>query len=604
MTESEIIQGCIAGERIAQKALYDRYSPKMYAVCRRYAKHDYEAQDMLQEGFIRVYEYLKNYKSEGSFEGWIRRVIVSAALRFLQKAYMKRETMPENLPENTYESDVISNLSVEELLTHLRQLPEQYRAVFNLFAIEGYSHAEIAQLIDIEESTSRSHLSRARKILQNKIMQEEKFLVKTLNSKRMKNHLDNQYRSAFEQLESLPPPMVWHEIESRLDKKKRRGFFLWWASGAMIAASVATYFLMPISNIDSIVTQNKLSQSVLTDNTKQEINLFSEKPKEVQKTLFSTRNNKFTNKNLEVLLTQNVNPNSTAIFSEKEKVKNENLAVNQLINRSFVEVEGIEMLSPKTIDFKNKVIKRDGDCYEFTKKKRRSKSLLLDAYFGYDYANKTLKNQAQEASKLLNYRQESEKVANAFSGGIRFTAVRSGVGVSSGVHVNHIVERFENVNSFAEHTNISINKITDASGNVIRLDTVITRVRGKEISQKYNRYTSINIPLQLSYHTKLSNWGLSIYTGPMFNFRFYKSGTIFDENKVQKAFGNDSNIFKSRLDISLLANVSISRRLTEHIYLLAEPTFLCQPKSFTISSYPLSQQYMRAGLYLGIRYKL
>jgi RNA polymerase sigma factor (sigma-70 family) len=177
MTEQDIIQGCIKGDRRAQKALYDQFSPKMYAVCRRYAKHDFEAQDMLQEGFIRVFDHLKEYKNTGSFEGWIRRVVVSAALRFLQKAYITRETLPEFLPENSYESDVISHLTINELLSHLRLLPEQYRAVFNLAAIEGYSHAEIAQLIDIEESTSRSHLSRARKILQQSISQEERFLV-------------------------------------------------------------------------------------------------------------------------------------------------------------------------------------------------------------------------------------------------------------------------------------------------------------------------------------------------------------------------------------------------------------------------------------------
>ncbi len=182
MTEQDIIKRCIAGERIAQQALYERYSPKMYAVCRRYAKHDFEAQDMLQEGFIRVFEYLKTYKNEGSFEGWIRRIVVSAALRSLQKAYISRETMPEEMPENTYDADALSNLRAEELLAHLRRLPEQYRAVFNLHALEGYSHAEIAQLIGIEESTSRSHLTRARKILQNLVQKEEEYFQITTTS--------------------------------------------------------------------------------------------------------------------------------------------------------------------------------------------------------------------------------------------------------------------------------------------------------------------------------------------------------------------------------------------------------------------------------------
>ncbi len=174
MTERELIQGCLQQKKAAQKMLYERYAPKLYTVCRRYARHDFEAKDMLQEGFIRIFDNLKSYREEGLFEAWLRKIVVSAALRFLQKSYVKNESFPENLPEQSYDNDVLEQLSVEELLANLRTLPEQYRAVFNLYVIEGYSHAEIGKMLGIQEVTSRSNLNRARKILQEMIILELK----------------------------------------------------------------------------------------------------------------------------------------------------------------------------------------------------------------------------------------------------------------------------------------------------------------------------------------------------------------------------------------------------------------------------------------------
>jgi RNA polymerase sigma factor (sigma-70 family) len=177
MNELQLIQLCIQGDRAAQKMLYDCHVRSLYGVCRRYARHDFEAKDMLQEGFIRIFDNLKSYKGDGVLAAWLRKVMVSSALRFLQKSYFQKESLPEFLPEYSYDDDVLGSLSVEEMLAHLRTLPEQYRAVFNLFAIEGYSHAEIGQIIGIEEVTSRSHLNRARKMLQTLILQEKPFLA-------------------------------------------------------------------------------------------------------------------------------------------------------------------------------------------------------------------------------------------------------------------------------------------------------------------------------------------------------------------------------------------------------------------------------------------
>lgn len=164
-----IINGCLKGYRRDQELLYRRYAAKLYAVCLQYAADDEEARDILQEGFIKIFENLVHYKHEGSFEGWIRRIIVNTAL----EKYRSKHTLyrVDDIPEPDADPDTedYSGLEADDLLGIIRELPPKYRMVFNLFAIEGYSHKEIGKMINISEGTSKSNLSRARIILQRKV---------------------------------------------------------------------------------------------------------------------------------------------------------------------------------------------------------------------------------------------------------------------------------------------------------------------------------------------------------------------------------------------------------------------------------------------------
>ncbi len=164
-----IINGCLKGHRKDQELLYRRYAAKLYAVCLQYAGNDEEARDILQEGFIKIFENLVHYKHEGSFEGWIRRIIVNTALeKYRSKHTLYRvDDIPE--PDADPDNEDYSGLEADDLLGIIRELPPKYRMVFNLFAIEGYSHKEIGRMINISEGTSKSNLSRARIILQRKV---------------------------------------------------------------------------------------------------------------------------------------------------------------------------------------------------------------------------------------------------------------------------------------------------------------------------------------------------------------------------------------------------------------------------------------------------
>lgn len=139
------------------------------AICRRYVGNQ-QAEDVLQDSFIRIFQYLVQYRHEGSFEGWIRRVCVNTCIRHLEKAKrLQVDYVADNLPEVSIEPDVISRMSADELMNVIDKLPDGYRTVFNLNVIEGFPHKEIADMLGIEESSSRSQLTKARKFIQRSL---------------------------------------------------------------------------------------------------------------------------------------------------------------------------------------------------------------------------------------------------------------------------------------------------------------------------------------------------------------------------------------------------------------------------------------------------
>ncbi|MBN8678512.1 MAG: RNA polymerase sigma factor [Chitinophagales bacterium] len=175
MDEHELIRGCLRGSAQCQRDLYERFAGKMYAVCLRYARTREDAADILQEGFLKVFTKLDQFQFQGSFEGWIRRVMVNTALRAYQKQrYDYEQTGFERMPDMPVDPDAVSMLSEAELMNLVRKLPDGYRAVFNLVAIEGYSHAEAADMLGIQESTSRSQLTKARRHLEEEVSRIQK----------------------------------------------------------------------------------------------------------------------------------------------------------------------------------------------------------------------------------------------------------------------------------------------------------------------------------------------------------------------------------------------------------------------------------------------
>ena len=165
-----IISDCIAGSQKAQAKLYHHFAPKMFGVCMRYAKDATEAEDNLQDGFIKVFANLKSFRQEGSFEGWIRRIMINVSLEKLRKLHLMYPIEDVAVYDSVNISDdVIAKISADELVKLIQELPPRYRMVFNLYVIEGFSHQEIAKEMSITQGTSKSNLARAREIMKKKV---------------------------------------------------------------------------------------------------------------------------------------------------------------------------------------------------------------------------------------------------------------------------------------------------------------------------------------------------------------------------------------------------------------------------------------------------
>ena len=174
-SETDLIQGCIDGNRQMQEFLYMKFSPKMYGVCLRYAGNTEDANDIMQEGFIKIFKNLDKFRSEGSFEGWIRRIFVNTSIEHFRKK-VKLYNVTE-VQENTIEDkelDALDVLATKDIINIVNELSPGYKAVFNMHVIEGYSHKEIADLLGITEGTSKSQLARAKGVLKKIIESKQK----------------------------------------------------------------------------------------------------------------------------------------------------------------------------------------------------------------------------------------------------------------------------------------------------------------------------------------------------------------------------------------------------------------------------------------------
>ncbi|MDP2235704.1 MAG: RNA polymerase sigma factor [Bacteroidales bacterium] len=171
MDEGQLLKDCIEGDFKAQKRLYDAFAPKMFGVCLRYANDHDTAQDYLQEAFIRVFAHLDRFRFEGSLEGWIRKVVVNTALEKIRKVdVFKKSVEIDKINPGDYETTELQDqINASELLQLIQSLPTGFRTVFNLYAIEGYTHQEIGKLLDISEGTSKSQYARARQWLRQRL---------------------------------------------------------------------------------------------------------------------------------------------------------------------------------------------------------------------------------------------------------------------------------------------------------------------------------------------------------------------------------------------------------------------------------------------------
>ena len=175
MDEITLATKCIEGDQRAQRKLFDMYAPKMMGVCLRYMKDHAQAEDVLQDGFVKVFTKLEKYSGDGSLEGWVRIIMVNTALDHLRKTnkFNANISMDEVGYKVESDTDVLASLMEEDLLKLIQEMPTGYKTVFNMFAIEGYSHKEIGERLGVSENTSKSQYSRAKAYLRIKVEELE-----------------------------------------------------------------------------------------------------------------------------------------------------------------------------------------------------------------------------------------------------------------------------------------------------------------------------------------------------------------------------------------------------------------------------------------------
>ena len=180
MTDEELIRGCVKEDESSQREIFQKYAGKMLAVCQRYARNSMDAEDIVQDSFIKVFDKIHQFKSEGSFEGWIRKIVVNTALKKYTVIRYEKEVSGYEVKErdeSTMEATAYSQITEKELMSLINNLPDGYRLVFNLYVIEGYQHEEIAEMLKIQPGTSRSQLVKARNMLKNQIIKMQKVAV-------------------------------------------------------------------------------------------------------------------------------------------------------------------------------------------------------------------------------------------------------------------------------------------------------------------------------------------------------------------------------------------------------------------------------------------
>ena len=162
LSERQLVECCIQGQKDMQEHLYTKYKSKMFSVCQLYASNRSDAEDMLQEGFLRVFANLSQFRFEGSFEGWMRRIFVATSIDALRKKKMRKSLPLLEVQVSDYHLDGFERLHLSDMIRLIQSLPDKYRIVFNLFEMEGYSHKEISEFLEIPEGTSKSQLARAK----------------------------------------------------------------------------------------------------------------------------------------------------------------------------------------------------------------------------------------------------------------------------------------------------------------------------------------------------------------------------------------------------------------------------------------------------------
>jgi hypothetical protein len=421
--------------------------------------------------------------------------------------------------------------------------------------------------------------------------------------------IDNLFQEGLANFEANPPEIVWENIKTEVtSKNRRRRLLAFWLPTALVVSTLAWYSKPTMQNHLNNNTINKQKNVILIEKNQKisnptvtifEKNFVNSTPKSIvekqnTKALLPTKSEPQNNIN-------KVQNNDLMLGNEILNVKN----IVQETPHEIITVAKIEALNFKNIIFQKDISilknKTGSDCFSFNKK---SWTNNIEIYAGAVYNQPFFKNKNSESSNYAHLRDSAEQYVLGVNAGFWYNPVhRSGIGVRTGLHASRWIENLSVTNAYEEYWDIKINQTKDPQGNVIKVDTTVTLKRGRRTQEWYNKFTALDIPLQIGFeYVKHKNTHFFFYGGAMFNVRMWAEGEIYNDKGKIISFPKQ-NIFNTQIGASLIGHFGIRKRITNHWWATGSIQSNYNLKDISTKDYTLSQKYLNIGAQIGLQYK-
>gem|GEM_PF-170979 len=586
MSELDIIEGCLKEDHRFQRLLVANYAPMLLSVSRRYCPAYIGAEDILQDAFIKIFEKIKQFNPDkGSLATWMRKIVINTALKKMNKRAFTHEKSTDVFEEIPFSPSAYEHLEAEDIMKLIATLPEGYRQVFSLHAIEGYSHKEIGQLLNIQEVTSRS------------------------------NHQTPTDLDA-----------LWKGIEAKKQEKptKKRAIWFFWLGGLLLIGGIAALGFSLSNEATTAVLEESAQKSTANSTNSNAAVINSTSTATTTKAKRIKQQKSISSK---VASTAAIGE-SEANFTKATSILNaatDGTNRNQIANASnfnppllekVVETELPFIVTPEVLSplaqIENQLFKQQAIALTTPLVKPNKPSpFSIDVYSGIGLASRQLNYKAgAEQTAHLDFRNKLETPEQVLTAGANIQyQFKSGWFLKSGLAYEQITERFDytfmasETDFYNEDALNTIYRMADGTVNLAYGTNSIEQVIQTRLI--YNRYRTIDVPLIVGYNKKI-NRRMSLYAegGALLNVAFLPRGEILAMDNETIIDLSDTDILKQNIGLSAAAGVGFSYKIGQTWSVWASPQLRYALGSMTTDSYNVDQSFVRGIVQVGLKKQL